>query len=565
MDRRTFAAAAAGFPALLLARRGESIEYPREAPVCAEMRADLVIAGGGVGGCAAALAALRNGLTVVMTEETDWIGGQLTQQGVPPDENPWIETGGCTKAYLDFRKGVREYYRRHYPLTDGARAIENLDPGEGGVSRLCHEPRVALAVLEAMLAPYRSGKRLRVLLRHVPVSAATGGDRVESVTFQDLETGRYVTLNAPRFIDATELGDLLPLTGTEYVTGAESRGETGELHAPPEAQPHNMQSSTWCFAMDYIEGEDHTIEKPAMYEYWRAFVPPIEPAWPGKLLSWTYTHPVSLDPITRYCDPPAEDRGEYNGFWHYRRIAYPPHHREGTYPSGITLVNWPQNDYMLGNFFEVSPDERQKHLYQAMQLSYSLLYWMQTEAPRRGGGTGWPGLRLRGDLLGAPHGLAKYPYIREARRIRAEFTVLEQHVGAEMRSEITGKSGDELKAESFGDTVGVGYYRIDLHPSTGGDNYIDIGSLPFQIPLGSLIPKRVENLLPACKNLGVTHITNGCYRLHPVEWNIGEAAGMLAAHCHHTGETHRGVRNNEGKRRDFQALLERQGFQLAWP
>jgi len=39
------------------------------------------------------------------------------------------------------------------------------------------------------------------------------------------------------------------------------------------------------------------------------------------------------------------------------------------------------------------------------------------------------------------------------------------------------------------------------------------------------------NLLPACKNLGVTHITNGCYRLHPVEWNIGEAVGALAAFC----------------------------------
>src|SRR5439155_18948690 len=83
--------------------------------------------------------------------------------------------------------------------------------------------------------------------------------------------------------------------------------------------------------------------------------------------------------------------------------------------------------------------------------------------------------------------------------------------------------------ESFSDSVGVGSYRIDLHPSSGGDNYLDVSSLPFQIPLGALIPRRVENLLPACKNLGVTHITNGCYRLHPVEWNIGEAAGALAA------------------------------------
>ena len=97
--------------------------------------------------------------------------------------------------------------------------------------------------------------------------------------------------------------------------------------------------------------------------------------------------------------------------------------------------------------------------------------------------------------------------MRESRRIQTEFTVLEQHVGTEARR--------EGRAAVFEDSVGVGSYRIDLHPSTGGDNYIDISSLPFQIPLGALIPNRMENLIPACKNLGVTHITNGCYRCHP--------------------------------------------------
>ena len=63
-----------------------------------------------------------------------------------------------------------------------------------------------------------------------------------------------------------------------------------------------------------------------------------------------------------------------------------------------------------------------------------------------------------------------------------------------------------FKAESYVDSIGVGAYRIDLHPSTGGDNYIDISSLPFQIPLGALIPVRMENLIPACKNLGTTHL-----------------------------------------------------------
>ena len=40
-----------------------------------------------------------------------------------------------------------------------------------------------------------------------------------------------------------------------------------------------------------------------------------------------------------------------------------------------------------------------------------------------------------------------------------------------------------------------------------------------------LLPVRMRNLFPACKNIGTTHITSGCYRLHPVEWGIGEAVG----------------------------------------
>jgi 2-polyprenyl-6-methoxyphenol hydroxylase-like FAD-dependent oxidoreductase len=120
-----------------------------------ERRADLVIAGGGLGGCAAALAALQLGKQVVMTEETDWLGGQMTAQAVPPDEHPWIEQAGCTPSYRRLREGIRDYYRRHYPLTDSARVDPFLNPGQGEVSPICHEPRVGLAVLEAMLQPYR--------------------------------------------------------------------------------------------------------------------------------------------------------------------------------------------------------------------------------------------------------------------------------------------------------------------------------------------------------------------------------------------------------------------------
>ena len=529
-----------------------------------ELAADVVIAGGGVGGCAAALAALRKNLHVMMTEETDWIGGQITQQGVPPDEHRWIESFGSTRAYREFRNAIREYYRQNYPLTEAARARWNLNPGDGGVSKICHEPRVALAVLQNLFAPYLSSRQLILLLEHKAVGAHVTGDQVRALKFRSLRSGHETWLTAPYFIDATELGDLLPLTKTEFVTGAESQKDTGEFHAPEKAAPQNQQAFTVCFAMDHVAGENHTIEKPREYDFWREYVPELRPAWPGKLLSFTYSNPNNLEPRTLGLNPEGEAAGAGN-WWTYRRLANQKNFLPGTYPGDISLVNWPQNDYLIGPLVGVSEAEVAKHIARAKQLSLSLLYWMQTEAPHADGKQGFPGLRLRGDVLGTEDGLAKYPYIREARRIKAVFTVLEKHVGAGARARLSGKSEKEVIAENFPDSVGVGSYNIDLHPSTGGDNYIDVPSLPFQIPLGALLPQRVNNLIPASKNLGTTHITNGCYRLHPVEWNIGESAGALAAYALEKNVLPRAVRENKTRLADFQNCLRAQGVETDWP
>jgi hypothetical protein len=529
-----------------------------------ELSADIVICGGGLGGCAAALAALRNNLNVILTEETDWIGGQLSQQGVPPDEHQWIETHGATQLYRDFRTSVRQYYNRNYPLTETARANKYLNPGDGSVSKLCHEPRVALAILNDMLAPYISSKRLVLLTEYKIVSADVTGSKVRALKAVSQCNGKSVILNAHYFVDATELGDLLPLTGTEYITGTESRKQTGELHAPEKANPDNNQAFTVCFAMDYIPGENHIIEKPHDYDFWQNYRPIMDPPWPGKLLDLYYSNPSTLMPKELGFNPEGKSTAPVLNLWNYRRIINKNNFRPDTYLSDITVVNWPQNDYMPGNLIGAGHEEFKNHVDRAKQLSLSLLYWLQTEAPRPDKGYGWPGLRLRRDIMGTEDGLAKYPYIRESRRIKAAFTVLEEHVGKENRSMVTGKTTD-ITAADFYDSVGIGYYHIDLHPSSSGSNYIDFDSLPFQIPLGALIPERIENLIPANKNIGTTHITNGCYRLHPVEWNIGESAGLLAAFALNKNVIPRAVRERKDLLKEFQDLARSQGIETEWP
>ena len=506
-----------------------------------EYRTEVLVVGGSLGGCAAALAAARLGRRVLLIAEDAWVGGQWTTQGVAaPDEHPWIERFGATASYLRLRRTIRAYYRRHYPLAPdpGGRP---LNPGNGTVSRLCHEPRVGLAALEALLAPYRADGRLVLWHGWRPIAADVQGDRIRAVALEDA-AGRHRIIQAPLILDASEQGDLLPLAGVEYRVGAEAAAETGEPHAPAQADPQDVQAFTWCAALDHRPGEDHTIPRPPGYHAFAA----------RGHLRWEQPHPRTGAPRRYGLFPGTPDA---HPLWTYRRLLDAGRFRPGTLQGDLTLVNWPQNDYDGGSILDQPAALAVERLEAARQLTLSLVHWLQTEAPRPDGGCGWPGLRLRPDALGTEDGLARAPYLRESRRIVPQRRVLEQDIAAGLRTE----------AEPYPDSVGIGLYRIDLHPSASGRGYVDIGCCPFRLPLGALLPQRVENLLPACKNLGTTHITNGALRLHPVEWNIGEAAGALAAVCVAEGTRPHAIAADPHRLAAFQQRLVHLGVPLAWP
>lgn len=530
-----------------------------------------MVIGGGLGGCAAALAALESGARVILTEESDWIGGQMTSQLVPPDEHGWIERFGRTASYQRFREGVRAHYREQRTLTAAARRDPLLNPGTAWVSPLAFEPKVGLAVLHAMLEPHRASGRLWLLLEHRPVGIRQeAADQIAAVVVEDRQTGKQKVLSGKFVIDATELGDLLALAAVEHVTGQEAQAETGEPSAPAVARPENQQAFTWCFALEHEAGADHVGAPPENYAYWRDYTFPIRPAWPGPIFSFTGLNPRTMEPVRyRFAPPaaaaeaPAHDASRRppidRTLWTYRRILDRRQFLPDPSVRDVTVVNWPMNDYLAKSLLDPRTEIRSAALTEARALSLALLHWLQTEAPRPEGGCGWPGLRLRPDIAGTPDGLAKAAYIREARRIRALYTIREQDVA----SSCYGATAD--RAREFEDSVGVGSYRIDLHPTTGGDNFVDVATLPFQIPLGALIPVRLANLLPAAKNIGTTHMTNGCYRLHPVEWNIGEAAGALAAFCLEHQITPQTVHAVSSWRERYQKILQRRGVELQWP
>ncbi len=487
------------------------------------LNSDIAVIGGSLGGCAAALAACRAGKQVILTEEADWIGGQITSQGVSAlDEHEHIETFGGTATYYQLREAIRHYYPG-----------SPRNPGNGWVSRLCFEPRAGLAGLESLLQPFVASGQLEILTGCRPTAADAANGIVRSVIVTD-DNGATQTINAAFFLDATELGDLLPLTGTPYVTGAEA--DTGEESAPPEPIPSENQSFTWCFAVEFCPGESHIIEKPAGYESSRDSQP----------YSLTL---VGADGATR--------RFYFFGgdlpFWTYRRM------RDGVQLGGndVALINWHGNDYFGRNIIDVSDEERALAFDEARRLSLGFLYWLQTECPRDEGGFGYPELKLRPDVMGTADSLAMAPYIREARRI-----VPLKRVHA---YDITADHQRLARAANQPDSVGIGWYALDLHPCVGQrKTHIFAPTKPFQIPLGSLIPMTTRNLIAACKNIGTTHLTNGAYRLHPIEWNIGESAGLLAATCIDRKVEPAQLWRNDFERLRLQHQLASAGVPLAW-
>ncbi|WP_281280440.1 FAD-dependent oxidoreductase [Paenibacillus koleovorans] len=496
--------------------------------------------GASFGGVSAALSAVKMGKRVILTEETGWIGGQATGQGVPLDEHPWIENFGHTRSYLTFRSKVRDYYRRNYPMNEKARQDLTLNPGACWVSALGFEPRVGEAVLEEMLAPYRSAGLLSIFKRLTPVKAMITGDIIHALEFQSID-GENVTIAAQYVLDATELGDLLPMCGVEHVIGAESISQTGEpLAVEGDAQPLRQQPFTHLIALSHHPENDFTIPKPLSYEKFRP-----------KFAHITATTERSGAMAGLFANNDEEVYRQ--SIWNFRRHFCRDNFDQTLFTSDLTvLMNG--NEYRDGVLAGVSQTEKLTALKEAKELSRSLVYYLQSEL-------GFKGLLPRSDVFDTSDGLAAHPYIRESRRIKAEFTICEQDFRIDMHPD---------GPVDYADSVGVSGYRIDIHEKgrDGGPNIttaVHGKHWVQQISLGALIPVRLQNLIPACKNIGTTHVTNGSFRVHSTEWNIGEAAGALAAYCLKTGESPRAVRNTNTMLEDFQFHLDRLGIERGWP
>ncbi len=525
---------------------------------------DVVIAGASFGGVATALAAAAGDVRVVVLEATEWVGGQATSQGCTRwDEAAaaLTETTATPKSYRDLRDAIRARY-------DGVKSAMGreqvyFNPGFSGVGppfttpsgqRKGHpfaaDPQIVRAVMTGMLAD--AGVDVKFNVRVTAVDTANGLVR-GFVAGGDTYTGHV-------YVDATDLGDLLPLAGVRWVIGAEARSDTGEQQAEAAAHAGWIQPFTVPIALIWRPpGEDHRLPKPANYDE-------IRHAQGFDRLKMPGPHGGEGDIHVVY--NPAQ---ESDTLFNYRQFIDPRNFSDGRPPR--TTINVGSNDY-LARAIPASPSSAAADaavVEAARAVSIAYVYYLQNDVPRDdGNGTGYPNLQVDTDAFGTADGTSPAPYVRESRRLaNAHVRVAQNQIDA---------STHPLRAQNFPDSCGIGWYAADVHAgwySADGDQahattpnigtpWHSIPTAPFQVPLGTMLPRELANFVAGCKNICATHLSSAAYRVHPVEWAIGEAAGVLASYCAKQEVTPGDTWRDAGRAVAYQSRLLSRGTPIFW-
>ncbi|MCI3279401.1 FAD-dependent oxidoreductase [Synechococcus sp. PCC 6717] len=573
---------------------------------------DILVIGGGLAGVATAYEGLRYGKTVCLTEITDWLGGQLSAQGTSALDEQLRQ-----RQQWWFPAGYSQLRRR---------IIAQNRPGDCWVSEVCFLPAVGATLVSDLLQEMAAQGRgtLKVflntvvqeitpaddpqqpgqLIRHVrgiqhrraPQAPPLNTDPL-SQTLADI----YSDQDSPRLsktilnfqpptagdwmvIEATETGEVLALADLPYRLGIDPVSVDNPSASSPVPYPYCPQAITYTFALE-VMAEPQTYRRPASYDRFAPF--------------YSYAH-------LRFGQEPVL-------VLTYRRIfsAQPAQGSRQVSVGDISMQNWERgNDYGPGTAMDnllltrsqlLASGQLQPRRWQggwriaglaaAEELARNYFYWLATGTTDAvlGDNIKQPNPYLRylqgyDSPMGTAHGLSKFPYIREGRRLvgryqggwPAGFSIDEidisakpywqdpyypQTLGAEQFQQLAIRMGGlqglavargvlplsqmqwRRRARLYPDSIGIGYYPIDFHPCMLQHPPEAAGNIerprerqgagqtyPFQVPLRALIPPRINNLLVTGKNIATSHIAAAAYRVHPYEWSVGAGTGTVAAY-----------------------------------
>ncbi len=525
----------------------------------------ILIAGGSTAAYSAALTALRMNLDVCWVQPQKVIGGQFTAQGLPASDDGDLLTQQATYSTVDgekfaISKTQRWFRQRQRQLQPVAGRLRS-NPGGAWVCLMTTTPVVAAQALNEPIEPYLRAGKLRLIVESEPVevlmvetqatTGRAGRRKVTGVKFKSNKTGYLFTVVAPVTIEATDFGDLLELADLPSRVGQEARDDTGEAILRDYAIPACQQSFTFNVLVERTApGQGQRINPPAGYgkDQWLNPYEFTGDYWLRKSQSWT-------------------KRGFFEpfGIFRYRRVLRQSLNEKAVSIGDVSVINWgtsphPQkaqccgNDFRFGHLIGINREERKKLIQRARDRAQAYIHYLQTH--------GGSDLMPRGDLSWTADGIALEPYIREARRGIAITTIRHEDVAESFFP-------NQARARCFADSVGIGqYHYLDLHGNLVKGHITPKGkdtlALPFSLPAKSLVPMTTDGLVLSAKSIGTTHITNAAYRMHPVEWAIGEASGFLAVFAAWTGENPRAIVENIPLLRKLQGFVARNGVPIFW-
>lgn len=583
---------------------------------------EILIVGGGLAGTAAAYEGLLEGRTVCLTEITDWVGGQISAQGTSALDERATQRSLLfyPRGYLELRRRIEQHYGRLNPGAcwvsvscfmpyDGDKLLMDMlkDAARKGRGQLKWFPNTVVKEVKTEARGTGSQITQVIAIHHKP---APGTPPVHADTLSQTIEDAYRYENSDRLhktiiefipkprkqesgkadwyiVEATETGELIGLTDIPYRLGIDPRSHLEPTSASETGDPYCTQGFTYTFAMQATaEPQNHVL--PSFYEQYAPYYSYELERLANFELVFTYRQILSMKP-----DEPRP--GNYRNW--------------PIYPGDISMQNWTWgNDYRPGTSLDnliYTRDQlrasgqlepggwmgglRTETLRRGEENAIGFFYWLVAGTTDSQLGDGVKKLHpnhrfLKGfdAPMGTAHGLSKYPYMREGRRIIGRpsltqpegFMVWEIDItrnnlsNAWYQENLPGNTYENLwsrlgglntfaavrrqhdfqgaanrgRSSIYPDSVGIGHYAIDFHPcmlesppekpgniERPGERRGQGAAYPFQIPLRAMIPQKIDNMLVAGKSIATSHIAAAAYRVHSFEWSAGVAAGATAA------------------------------------
>lgn len=625
---------------------------------------DILVVGGGLSGAATAYEGLLAGQTVCLSEITDWLGGQISSQGTSAlDERPTQRRNlFYSRGYLELRNQIERKYRG------------NRNPGDCWVSDSCFLPRDGHEILTSMLkdAERKGRGRLQwfpntvikeleysgdgkiissaIAIQHQPAKGTPPlntfplSQTIEDaytyenssrftkniIRFVPRQTKGKASRNAPNWyvVDTSETGEIIGLADVPYRLGIDARSYLEPSSSNTQNDPFCTQGFTYTFAMEATKDPQPQTMPP--------FYPQYAPYY-----SYELKRLASFPLVFTYRRIWSPNKGQPMEFGGVKFT--------GPTPGDISMQNWTWgNDYRPGTSADNLIYSRQQLQASGQLQPGGWMGGLRTEALRKGeeislGYYHWltagntdsqlgdgvkqpePNHRFLSGLdspMGTAHGLSKYPYMREGRRIIGRpswgqpegFAIWEIDIsrrnyddeyyrttlpadmyrrlkaslsGLEAASVLSGQKRAEnvarrTRSTIFPDAIGIGHYAIDFHPcmtksppeapgntERPGERRGAGQAYPFQIALRAMIPQKIDNLLVGGKSIATSHIAAAAYRVHSFEWSAGAAAGTTAAFALKNGiapyQLVDDLPKPEPQLQALKQLLEKNGNPTAFP